>query len=202
MTSYLGDYPGARRNPEQKFIRAVNSFINQTIGQQNCELVIVSDGCEITNRLFEEHYQRVSNISLIKMPKEKNSEYPGGYRQIGIDNSKYEYITYLDSDDFILPSRLKDAYTSIANSKEIIIIDEIYNMPNVQQAVARVVKEGKGEMLSKFNQFEIEFIKLRVNWTGGTYQLIHKKDIGVTWKSEGGRGEDYVFANEIYKSTK
>ena len=60
MQSYLKDYPGARSNPEEKFIRAVNSVINQS--SPNWELVIISDGCEITKALYEEHFEQEERI--------------------------------------------------------------------------------------------------------------------------------------------
>lgn len=43
MPSYLGEYPGSRKDPDKKFIRAVESFKDQTLAQK--ELIIVSDGC-------------------------------------------------------------------------------------------------------------------------------------------------------------
>ena len=46
MASYLGNYPGCANNREAKFIRSVKSFLNQSY--DNKELIIVSDGCEIT----------------------------------------------------------------------------------------------------------------------------------------------------------
>jgi len=55
MPSYLGKYEGSRINADQKFIRAVESFQQQTL--QNKELIIVSDGCEITNRIYRELFQ-------------------------------------------------------------------------------------------------------------------------------------------------
>ena len=54
MQSYLGDYPGSRTEPERKFVRAVNSFLNQT--NKNSELIIVSDNCKITEKLYKENF--------------------------------------------------------------------------------------------------------------------------------------------------
>ena len=38
MQSYLGNYPGSRKDSHSKFLRAVQSFQNQLY--KNCELII------------------------------------------------------------------------------------------------------------------------------------------------------------------
>ena len=65
MQSFLKDYPGARSDPERKFIRAVYSVISQT--NQNWELVIVSDGCSITEKLYNDYFREYDNILFEKV---------------------------------------------------------------------------------------------------------------------------------------
>lgn len=108
MQSFLGDYPGSRTNPEEKFIRAVKSFLDQS--NKNTELVIVSDGCKITERLHLEHFSGEERIkyhfcdSGDKMYSEKSGVkfYRGTPRQKGVDLTTGDIITYMDSDDFLL----------------------------------------------------------------------------------------------------
>lgn len=110
MQTYLGDYPGARSNPESKFIRAVNSVINQE--KQNWELVIVSDGCKKTKELYYEHYDDNPNISFVYVDKPEHilmykkdgdkKYYRGIPRQAGRAVATGDWIAYLDADDFIL----------------------------------------------------------------------------------------------------
>jgi hypothetical protein len=108
MQSYLGDYPGSRTNPEMKFIRAVNSFLDQT--NKNSELIIVSDNCEITERIYNEEFSnndrikfRIYNKDRKKMYSDNNGEinYVGEPRQIGLDIAIGYIITYMDSDEDI-----------------------------------------------------------------------------------------------------
>lgn len=115
MQSYLYDYPGSRSNPEYKFIRAVNSFLEQTY--IDSELVIVSDGCDITKRLYNENFYKNSRIKFFYIEKseshmyksDNNSIYYRGFpRQIGRLNSTGEIVTYMDSDDFIIPEYLEN----------------------------------------------------------------------------------------------
>lgn len=114
MQSYLGDYPGSRTNPEEKFKRAVTSFLNQT--SKNNELVIVADGCKITERLWRENYSEESRIKFIYVEKEEMKMYQesdsgrffrGRPRQIGLESSSGDVITYMDSDDFLMKEYLE-----------------------------------------------------------------------------------------------
>ena len=108
MQSYLGDYPGSRTEPERKFVRAVNSFLNQT--NKNSELIIVSDGCKITEKLYKENFLDNDRIKFKLCENkgqkmyEKSSEmihYVGEPRQHGVDMSSGDIITYMDSDDIL-----------------------------------------------------------------------------------------------------
>ncbi len=99
MASYLGAYPGSASNREAKFLRSVKSFINQTLDQNERELIIVSDGCNITNRLFYENYRQYPNIKLIPIPKQPF--YSGEMRNVAFNESKGDIITYLDTDDVL-----------------------------------------------------------------------------------------------------
>lgn len=109
MQSFLGDYPGARSNPIEKFNRAVNSFKEQI--DSNWELIIVSDGCKITEEQYNLNHSNDSRI-LFKYiePSEKrmydNNDgikfYRGYPRQVGVDMATGDWIGYCDSDDFII----------------------------------------------------------------------------------------------------
>ena len=97
MASYLQDYPGGAKNRDKKFIRAVKSFKNQTY--ENKELIIVSDGCEKTIELYNEHFSEDENIGLIQLPKQEL--YSGEMRNVALREAEGDIITYLDTDDVI-----------------------------------------------------------------------------------------------------
>jgi glycosyltransferase involved in cell wall biosynthesis len=115
MQVYLGDYPDSRSQPNKKFVRAIMCFLNQTY--KNKELVIVSDGCLEAKRIYENvfntepeikfFYIDRGNSRLMYTKDEDNTMYYRGQaRQKGLEMATGDIITYMDSDDIILPSHL------------------------------------------------------------------------------------------------
>ena len=101
MASWLG--APNRKDLDKKFIRAVKSFLNQTY--ENKELIIVSDGCQVTEYLYDNHFK---NNSLIKFKLiEKQPLYSGNVRNTGLNMATGDIITYLDADDVIGKKQLE-----------------------------------------------------------------------------------------------
>lgn len=112
MQSYLGGYNNARKDPEDKLRRAINSFINQNCRDYEYELVIVSDGCQKTLEIYNNEYRHIPNIKFVYLDKKSghrmygvdgdgNRWWRGFPRNIGIGAAEGEIIAYLDSDDML-----------------------------------------------------------------------------------------------------
>lgn len=88
MPSYLGNYPTAASNRDQKLSRAIESFLAQEIG----ELIVVADGCHKTVEIASKY--PVKTILIDKQP-----HFSGVPRNTGIQAAQYNYIAYIDNDD-------------------------------------------------------------------------------------------------------
>lgn len=77
--------------------KAINSVLNQTY--KDIEIVVVDD-CSTDNTI--EILSKYENINNFKIIKNTENVGVGISRKIGINNANGEYITFLDSDDFIL----------------------------------------------------------------------------------------------------
>jgi glycosyltransferase involved in cell wall biosynthesis len=223
MQSYLDDYPGSRSNPVQKFHRMVNCFINQT--NDNWELVIVSDGCEITMNEYESHYASNPKIKFAYVAKPKNSlmyaeetgqkYFRGLPRQVGIEISTGDWISYVDSDDFVLPNTVDMMITEIekriqpsypgdevrailnrSSIKNIVLKKHIQHLLDKGMSDAPIDEPYKIEGLDSLWQ-TYTFAKGKANLA--TVSVIHRKDWPPhNWKdSIGDRSEDMLFINPM-----
>jgi hypothetical protein len=214
MQSYLSDYPGSRSNPESKFIRAVNSFISQS--NKNTELIIVADNCKITERLYNQNFLDNDRIKFIMYNKEKpvmysnNGEginYIGEPRQIGVDLSTGDIITYMDSDDIITKDYLMTLhkYWSINSDLIFIINKSWYDNSKVLNDDIKLYytvfdKNYKSELLN-IDGLESEWVRSVVRKSAVLHSpvlLSHKKNIKVKWSNSVGVSEDHSFYNQIY----
>lgn len=216
MPSYLQSYKGGRSNPIKKFNRAVKSFLSQ--GYSNKELIIVSDGCDLTNKEYEANWSSFDNIKLIKISK-NSSKWPGTNRQIGIDHATGSWITYLDTDDILHHSHLTNIAHHIDHSSDV-----LFNISSAKALQFKVhgniggwlfvngvkvhakklqeyisnKKQGSNTLKLDENLYFYVPDQLATNSLKfNTARIAHKKTCDVKWTDRNARGEDTIFADAL-----
>ncbi len=101
---------------------AVNSVFKQTY--KEFQIVIIDDGSQDGT----ESYIKSLNNPKIKYVWQKNSGLPSVARNNGIKISDYEWICFLDSDDFWEPNKLEKVKNVIENNKDVIAISHSENL--------------------------------------------------------------------------
>lgn len=169
MSSFLGEYPGAAKEREKKFLRAVKSYQNQSF--KDSELIIVSDGCAKTIALYEQFFKDDNRIKLIKLPKQPL--YSGEMRNAALRIAQGELISYLDSDDILGKEHLETIINQFDTDKYdwVFYNDYLVTEPTFKRLHLRVVETRFGSI--------------------GTSAITHKKHEQLRWTD--GYGHDWVF---------
>ncbi|AJH77830.1 glycosyltransferase family 2 protein [Heyndrickxia coagulans] len=96
-------------NAEKNLEKTIKSVINQTIGFENIEYILVDD-CSNDNsrKILLEFSEKYSNIVVVFL--KKNTGTPAQPRNLGIKLSNADYITFLDADDWLDPNGIKEMY--------------------------------------------------------------------------------------------
>ena len=108
-------------NAENYIDRVIGSVINQTIGFNNIELILVDDNSKDSSRdILRKYSNDFENIKCL-FP-EGNSGTPGRGRNIGIDNASSEYVMFLDQDDMYAKDICEVLYNVISETKKDIVM--------------------------------------------------------------------------------
>lgn len=99
-------------NVENELLTAFNSIINQTLGFDNIELIVIDD-CSTDNSseiidIFSKKYNNILSIHL-----NQNSGTPSKPRNIGLRNASADFIIFQDSDDTLTKDACKNLYDII-----------------------------------------------------------------------------------------
>lgn len=135
-------------NVEKYIEKCLNSVINQTYN--NIEIILIDDGSEDKSKQICDDYAKTD--TRIKVIHKKN-EGVSKARNIGIDISKGEFITFIDSDDYIDKNYIEELYNLCVRTNSDIVIcgvkDEDYN-GNIVNVSNEMTKElNKREMLKE-----------------------------------------------------
>ena len=174
MPVYLGEYEGAAKDREEKFKRAVISFTSQLY--KNKELIIVSDGCDIAEKVYKEClvYKEVKFIKIKKQPL-----FSGNVRDEGVKNATGDVICYLDSDDALGLNHLK------------VIAQAFEKDPNLDFVYYNDV------LLPFMNNPQPREVHLEYE-SVGTSSIAHRSDLPkVAWKDCDGYGHDWKFIEKL-----
>lgn len=112
--------------PTSYIWNCLNSLVNQTLSKEKYELILVLNGCN------EPYYSEIkfylNTFSFLRFRLLQTDE--GGVsnaRNIGIEEAKGDYITFVDDDDFVSPSYLQELLAK-ANADTVVISNELrYN---------------------------------------------------------------------------
>lgn len=93
---------------------AINSIINQSIGFENIELIIIDDNSsDNTQSIIKEVAKKYENINAIFM--DNNSGSPSRGRNIGIQKSTTDYVMFIDNDDLYASDMCEKMFDSIVS---------------------------------------------------------------------------------------
>lgn len=93
--------------------------------------VIVVDNCSTDNTV--EILQPLIQSNKIRFIQHDKNYERAKSRNTGMKNAKGEYLTFLDSDDFMYPDNLKDAYEYVQANPEKKVFHNLYELVNEQK---------------------------------------------------------------------
>ena len=90
---------------ERYLVQCIDSIINQTL--KDIEIILVDEGDIDACRFIIDHYEQTDN--RVKAIHEKNGGYGASVNK-GLDIARGEYISIIESDDFIEPTMYEEMY--------------------------------------------------------------------------------------------
>ena len=133
-------------NVEKYLNKCLNSLINQTF--KDIEIILINDGStDNSEKIIKEYMKKDKRIILLS--KENGGQ--GSARNVGIRNSKGEFIMFVDSDDYVDLSICEKLYNnSIMNNSEIVFCN--YTMVNENYEIIQNVSKSvtKQDIIKQF----------------------------------------------------
>lgn len=108
-------------NAEKHLNSTIQSIINQSIGFENIELILIDDASkDNSKKIIESYAEKYENI--IPYYSEKNHGYPGFGRNIGLKKATSDYIMFIDNDDEYDTNICKTLYETIINEDADVVV--------------------------------------------------------------------------------
>jgi glycosyltransferase involved in cell wall biosynthesis len=216
MQVNLQEYPGSREDAINKFNRAIESFKDQVY--KNAELIIVADGDNKVHQLYNRSHVEDSNIKFIyfdrsNTPKmyeevEHGTYYRGVAREIGRSVATGSLITYMDSDDYLMPNfTMTHMITYNADPTKDFWLNRAW-IDNLNGETA------EQSILEPYDLDILRFAMLGSSWksvklipgsvVASPWLLAHKPEVSVKWRDviSNESSEDVDFVNRLLDNNK
>lgn len=180
-------------NVEKYLKRCLDSIVNQSFN--DFELILINDGSIDKSGIICDEYAQIDK--RIKVVHKKN-EGVSLTRNLGISIASGEYITFIDSDDWIEQDFLKKAIEYIKKNNVSILITGFVFENN--KKIFNIFNGEKDEIFLN-NEIKKEFLKQnKFSWT--VYDKFFKREIIKKYKFDSRIkiGEDMLFCWQIFKN--
>lgn len=170
----------------------LDSIIAQTYTHWEC--IIIDDGsCDNTDELIDAYQKRDTRIKYHHRPNNKPKG-ANSCRNIGLSESKGDYIIFFDSDDLMTPDHIEIKINAILK----------YNTDFVITKTKYFNSDKDLEKYYKFDQFEINpynYISQKINWL--TLDICLKADIGksINFNEKLQSGQEYNYYSKLIHKT-
>lgn len=162
----------------------LDSLVNQTY--PNMEIILINDGStDDSAKIINDYQKKYKNIMVIN-----SSNHGQGYaRNLGLKKATGEYITFVDSDDYISLDMISKMVNSIKDSD--IVICDMYEVINQQNIYYQ----------HHFN-FKNDQINFMLSNPGPVAKLYNKKVLKDVWFMENVYYEDLAFTIKLSLNVK
>ena len=121
-------------NVENYIEDALKSIINQTIGLEHLEVIMVDDcSTDKSGEIMDEYANKYENFTAIHLPE--NSGAAGKPRNIGMEKATGDYLMFLDPDDYYTYDACEVLYEKITNED----VDIVFGKYNIQYENGNVI---------------------------------------------------------------
>ncbi len=156
---------------------SIDSIVNQSIGLENIELIIVDDGStdNTTHQIIKDYHKKYPrNIKPIFL--DKNSGFPGKPRNIGLQHVSSDYVIFSDDDDIYCDNAFNILYNNIIKyDSDVVICNAYVNVEGYKFPMIFDLNKDIVNMNPLSNQENFDIMTNKINT--GLWARIYKKNI-------------------------
>lgn len=188
-------------NAEKNLNQSIASIIQQSIGFENIELILVDDNSSDNSKdIIEDYANKFNNI--IPYYSKENHGAPGFGRNIGIKNATAKYIMFIDNDDNYEKKMCETLYNAITNENADVVCCNTISKDSLGEIKYMIPYENhskKGNKIIINNEDILHFYNTSI------WNKIFKKEVVIknqiklledTW------ADDFAFCIEYFLKSK
>ena len=179
-------------NSESYLCECLDSLVNQTIS--DIEIICIDNESKDNSLQILNDYAKKDN--RIKVLSHKNQG-PSAARNYGIEHAIGEYITFVDSDDWVTLGMCEKVYNKISAQNADILLYSLYRYANTQAGKDERTTKAKNAIMQDrfdFEQASKELIlSVPMTTVGKVYRTKFIKDNNLKFDEKISIGEDRLF---------
>ncbi|MCC9710659.1 glycosyltransferase [Streptomyces sp. MNU76] len=170
--------------------RCVTSVVEQTLGRERLELIVIDDGS--TDGTAAELDRLAAEFpDAVHVVHQENSGGPSAPRNAGLDLARGRYVFFLDADDYLGPEALE----------RMVAMADAQGSDVVLGKMVGVGGRGAPQSMFRRNQPKADLFTSRVYWTLSPLKLFRRdliERLGLRFRTDFRVGEDQPFVAMAY----